>query len=533
MKVFIIGMGECGGRIADKFLEEDERIGKELGEELKIVTECMAIDSDARSLDDLKKVPVENRIMIGAGKGGKTPEKAKKFFDEHTVSNIVEKINSREGAIKDTDAFLVISSTAGNTGSATSAILIDNLKKQFGGRGIPIYWLGILPDTDNPNPHLKNTRECIKEICTGLVKINGKEEQKERSDGVFLFDNKHWKGFSFRIGYDQINEEIVRRFRPLFTVGEMVTEEEESGGVSAVASSTLDPAKIMTALEIEDGGVAIIGHASDKVDAGKIREKEKNLIEVKIKENEKYLEYTEEAIEKKKKEIEEARDKEISDLEEEKKREIERLKKERDREVEEIKKKGIIYRLTHDIEGEKRRIEENYNESKIPDVEKEYDRRIEEVKGKYDTLIRDKIGEMNKKREWIKNQTDIRKAPDETIDRENISRIEYLTNFAIGDRLSVPVSKLDAKRALIVITGPKEALSRVGEERAQNILRSRIEEATGEKEEAWIFSGSYPQPTDEITVTALIAGIEEGIAREAIRKPVEDAISTIKNKMRN
>lgn len=528
MKVFIIGMGECGGRIAERFLEEDERISKELGGELKIVTECMAIDSDARSLADLKKIREENRILIGGGKGGKTPEKAKKFFDEHTVSNIMEKINSREGAIKDTDAFLVIASTAGSTGSATSAILIDNLKRQFGDRGIPIYWLGILPDTDNPNPHLKNTRECIKEICTGLVKIDDKEEQKEqkeRSDGVFLFDNKHWKGFSFRIGYDQINEEIARRFRPLFTVGEMMTEKGEvEGGVSAVASSTLDPAKIMTALEIEDGGVAIIGHASDEVDAEKIREREKRLAEVKIKENKEYIE-----LEGEKKKKEEERDKEISDLEREKSDKVESLKRERDKKVDEIDKKGIWYKLTHPTEDEKRKIEKDYNESKIPNAEREYNRRIEEVKSKYD----DDIKKVSEKIDRIYRQTDIRKAPDEAIDGENVNRIEYLTNFAIGDRLSVPVSKLDAKKALIVIAGPKEALSRVGEERAQNILRSRIEEATGKKEEAWIFPGSYPQPTDEITVTALIAGIEEGIAREAIKKPVVDAISTIKNKMRN
>ncbi|MEF8781086.1 MAG: cell division protein, partial [Haloferacaceae archaeon] len=78
-------------------------------------------------------------------------------------------------------------------------------------------------------------------------------------DNLLVFDNDAWRktGESVSGGYDQINEEIVRRFGILFGAGEVSDGQE-------VAESVVDSSEIINTLS--GGGVSTVGYASEQVE---------------------------------------------------------------------------------------------------------------------------------------------------------------------------------------------------------------------------------------------------------------------------
>ncbi|MFB6169975.1 MAG: cell division protein, partial [Haloarculaceae archaeon] len=59
MKLAMIGFGQAGGKIVDKFLERDERAGSE------IVRAAVAINTAKADLVGLDYIPQQNRVLIG------------------------------------------------------------------------------------------------------------------------------------------------------------------------------------------------------------------------------------------------------------------------------------------------------------------------------------------------------------------------------------------------------------------------------------------------------------------------------------
>ena len=78
-------------------------------------------------------------------------------------------------------------------------------------------------------------------------------------DNLLVFDNDAWRksGESMEGGYDEINDEIVRRFGVLFGAGEV-------GSGDAVAESVVDSSEIINTLAC--GGVSTVGYASETLD---------------------------------------------------------------------------------------------------------------------------------------------------------------------------------------------------------------------------------------------------------------------------
>ena len=65
MKILVVGMGECGGRIADEFNRLNRKAKVLRGND--IVTGTFAIDTDTSALSELKAVRVDyrHRILLG------------------------------------------------------------------------------------------------------------------------------------------------------------------------------------------------------------------------------------------------------------------------------------------------------------------------------------------------------------------------------------------------------------------------------------------------------------------------------------
>ncbi|MCU4753248.1 tubulin/FtsZ family protein [Halobacteria archaeon AArc-curdl1] len=239
MKLAMIGFGQAGGKVVDRFLDYDDRTNS------GIVRAAIAVNSAKADLMGLTNIPQENRILIGQarvkghGVGADNElgaEIAEEDIDE--VQNAVDSIPTHE-----VDAFLVVAGMGGGTGSGGAPVLAKHLKRIY---TIPVYGLGILPGTDEGGIYTLNAARSFQTFVREV-------------DNLLVFDNDSWRqtGESMEGGYDQINEEIVRRFGVLFGAGEVGEGQE-------VAESVVDSSEIINTLS--GGGVSTVGYASEDVE---------------------------------------------------------------------------------------------------------------------------------------------------------------------------------------------------------------------------------------------------------------------------
>src|SRR6056297_1264467 len=239
MKLAMIGFGQAGGKIVDRFLEYDDRTNS------GIVRAAIAVNSAKADLIGLDNIPQENRVLIGQarvkghGVGADNElgaEVAEEDIDE--VQNAIDKIPTHE-----VDAFLVVAGMGGGSGSGGAPVVAKHLKRIY---TIPIYGLGILPGTDEGGIYTLNAARSFQTFVREV-------------DNLLVFDNDSWRsaGESVEGGYSQINEEIVRRFGVLFGAGEVQAGQE-------VAESVVDSSEIINTLS--GGGVSTVGFASEEVD---------------------------------------------------------------------------------------------------------------------------------------------------------------------------------------------------------------------------------------------------------------------------
>ncbi len=239
MKLAMIGFGQAGGKIVDRFLEYDENTGSD------IVRATVAVNSAKADLMGLDRIPQENRVLIGQarvkghGVGADNElgaEIAEEDIDE--IQNAIDKIPTHE-----VDAFLIIAGMGGGTGSGGAPVLAKHLKRIY---TIPVYGMGVLPGTDEGGIYTLNAARSFQTFVREV-------------DNLLVFDNDSWRsaGESVEGGYDQINEEIVRRFGVLFGAGEV-------GDGQEVAESVVDSSEIINTLS--GGGVSTVGYASEEVE---------------------------------------------------------------------------------------------------------------------------------------------------------------------------------------------------------------------------------------------------------------------------
>ena len=239
MKLAMIGFGQAGGKILDKFLEYDRRTGSE------IVRAAVAVNSAKADLMGLENIPEENRVLIGQarvkGHGVGADNELGAEIAEEDIDEVQGAIDSIP--VHEVDAFLVIAGLGGGTGSGGAPVLSKHLKRIY---TEPVYGLGVLPSQDEGGIYTLNAARSFQTFVREV-------------DNLMVFDNDAWRqtGESMEGGYDEINDEIVKRFGIMFGAGEI-----EPG--SEVGESVVDSSEIINTLS--GGGVSTVGYAAEEVE---------------------------------------------------------------------------------------------------------------------------------------------------------------------------------------------------------------------------------------------------------------------------
>ena len=242
MKLAMIGFGQAGGKIVDRFLEYDRTTGN------NIVQSAIAINTAKADLLGLQHIPEDNRVLIGQAQVKGHGVGADNELGAQVAEQDIDEIQSAIDSIRvhEIDAFLIAAAMGGGTGSGGSPILARHLKSIY---TEPVYGLGVLPGNDEGGIYTLNAARALQTFIHEV-------------DNLMVFDNDAWRksGESVQGGYNQLNEEIVRRFGILFSAGEV-------GSGDQVAESVVDSSEIINTLS--GGGISSVGYASDPVDPNK------------------------------------------------------------------------------------------------------------------------------------------------------------------------------------------------------------------------------------------------------------------------
>ncbi|WP_336024734.1 tubulin/FtsZ family protein [Halobellus salinisoli] len=239
MKLAMIGFGQAGGKIVDKFVEYDKR------HDSGIVRAAVAVNTAKADLMGLEHIPKDQRVLIGQsrvkGHGVGADNELGAEVAEEDIDEVQGAIDSIP--VHEIDAFLVVAGLGGGTGSGGSPVLAKHLQRIY---TEPVYGLGVLPGSDEGGIYTLNAARSFQTFVREV-------------DNLLVFDNDAWRktGESVQGGYDEINEEIVTRFGVLFGAGEIGQDGE-------VAESVVDSSEIINTLA--GGGVSTVGYASETVE---------------------------------------------------------------------------------------------------------------------------------------------------------------------------------------------------------------------------------------------------------------------------
>ncbi|MGD9142346.1 MAG: tubulin/FtsZ family protein [Dehalococcoidia bacterium] len=213
MRLVVVGFGQCGGRIADEFARLSARARSTRG--LNIVTGCYAVNTDIADLSGLRtiKANYDNRILIGSRKtGGHGVGKINELGAEiarEDADKIIETIRNSK-YFPETDAFLLVASAAGGTGSGSISVMTQQIKERYIDK--PVYNLIVLPfehEESTEDRTIYNVATCLK--SSYLV-----------ADAIFLVDNQRYamKDSPISVNLAKINTTIVHPFFNLLCAGE-------------------------------------------------------------------------------------------------------------------------------------------------------------------------------------------------------------------------------------------------------------------------------------------------------------------------
>jgi len=247
MKLVVIGFGQCGGRVADNFARLNRKARSRRG--IEIVTGAFAVNTDAADLSGLSyiKSDYQHRVLIGgrktSGHGvGKINELGAEVARED-ADKVIDAIRTAPRFFE-SDAFLLIASAAGGTGSGALPVMAKHIKERYVDK--PVYTLVVLPfqhEEDTEERTIYNSAACLK--STDSV-----------ADAVILVDNQRYvrKDFSLRNNLDKINALIAEPFYNLLCCG----EEKKS---KYIGVRLLDAGDIMQTL----AGWTVIGYGRSEV----------------------------------------------------------------------------------------------------------------------------------------------------------------------------------------------------------------------------------------------------------------------------
>lgn len=238
MKLGLIGVGQAGGKILDRFLEYDATHGTEL------VRGAVAVNTAEADLQGLEYVPTDNRALIGAerlkGHGAGTDNELGASVMQEDILEVTQKTDAFP--VHEIDAFIVIAALGGGTGSGGAPVVAKELKRVY---EEPVYGLGILPSPDEGSIYSLNAARSLQTFV-------------DEVDNLLIFDNDAWRQNteSMSSGYERLNDELVNRFGTLFRAGEVQPGDD-------VAESVVDASEIINTLA--SGGITTIGYAIEEL----------------------------------------------------------------------------------------------------------------------------------------------------------------------------------------------------------------------------------------------------------------------------
>jgi cell division GTPase FtsZ len=249
MKLVVVGLGQCGGRLADEFARLNERARSQRG--IEIITGAFAVNTDAADLSGLQTISSDHqhRILIGGRRtGGHGVGKINELGAEvakDDADKVVDAIRTAKRFFE-TDAFLLMAGVGGGTGSGAISIVARMLRERYQDK--PIYAMAVLPFS-----HEEGTEErTIYNTATSLKSLY------PMVDAVFLVDNQRYVKKSFSLGNNlaKINSLIAEPFYDLLCAG----EEKNSKHIGA---KIVDAGDIIQSL----AGWTVIGHGAIKLPA--------------------------------------------------------------------------------------------------------------------------------------------------------------------------------------------------------------------------------------------------------------------------
>ncbi|MBI2287514.1 MAG: cell division protein FtsZ [Chloroflexi bacterium] len=213
MKLVVIGLGQCGGRIADEFARLNIKAQSQRG--IEIITGAFAVNTDIADLSGLRRIKPDpqHRILIGSRKtGGHGVGKINELGAEVAKEDADKVIDAMRATkrLPEADAFLLAAGAAGGTGSGAIPIMVQHVKERFMDK--PVYALIILPfehEEQTEERTIYNVATCLK--STYLT-----------ADAIIVADNQKYtsKDAAIRKNLTNINTLIVEPFYNLLCAGE-------------------------------------------------------------------------------------------------------------------------------------------------------------------------------------------------------------------------------------------------------------------------------------------------------------------------
>jgi cell division GTPase FtsZ len=210
MKLLVIGIGDCGCRLAGEFAQLN-RIAK-AKRRVSIVTRAYALNNNRESLTTFAKAGTDSVLPVlirGSLEGNAKSSEAGAKLMRQEYDRVLAAM--RLGGFFEADAFLFLAGAAGSVGSGGVPIIAQVLKERYVDK--PVYALIILPfDSEADDLRLiHNTATCLKSIS-------------QVADAVILVDSGGFGVMGDIIPVENIanvNKDIVHSFYDLLCAGEM------------------------------------------------------------------------------------------------------------------------------------------------------------------------------------------------------------------------------------------------------------------------------------------------------------------------
>lgn len=235
MKLTVIGLGQCGCRIADHFARLNLKARTQ--RKATIAPTVIAVNTDQADLTGLRFVKNDylHRVLLGLrqtlGHGvGKINEMGAELAREDG-DKVLDAMKANP-QFYETHAFLVIAGTAGGTGSGALPVIAKAVKERYISK--PVYALAVLPfehEQTSESRSVYNTATCLKSTYDVV-------------DAVFLADNQRYvrKDASLISNIDRINRMIAEPFYDFMCAGEVTKAKH-------VGARTIDAGDIIASLE--------------------------------------------------------------------------------------------------------------------------------------------------------------------------------------------------------------------------------------------------------------------------------------------